>query len=77
MARVKTDEVPATDTGTEPDNTLKLAKVINVSAAGGHLTDMQGKRVPPGGSCELPIAICESLVRRGICRFTYPSESGE
>ena len=76
MARVKTEEVHATETG-RPGNTLKLAKVINVSAAGGHLTDMQGKRVPPGGSCELPIAICESLVRRGICRFTYPSESGE
>ena len=49
--------------------------VINVSKSGGHITNMRGERVPVGGSCKLPVKICESLVSRGVCKYPSRAES--
>lgn len=60
-AKVKAPKKPLMDT------------VINCNKAGGHITALDGTRVAPGESVELPEAVCEALVLKGVAR--YPAKS--
>jgi hypothetical protein len=51
-------------------------KVVNINRSGGTITDTNGKKVPVGGTCELPLSVCESLVAAGIARYPFRNENG-
>ena len=50
--------------------------VINIMGSKGNITSMSGERIPPGGSCELPVALCEKLVAAGKARYLTKAEQG-
>jgi hypothetical protein len=50
------------------------AVVVNINRSGGTITDLNGKTVPVGGTCELPIKTCESLLAAGIARYPFRGE---
>lgn len=76
-----TDETPGvtTESTKKPAKSsaaqAKLETVVNCSKSGGHITDMEGNRVPVGDQCELPPEVCERLVLSGVARYPAKSDS--
>ena len=75
----QTDLVGA-EPAADPKPAKKAAKpaldtVVNCNPAGGHITDLDGKKIPVGGTCELPVSACERLVLAGTARYPARAET--
>ncbi len=71
-----TSEEQKTQSKPEKSKGRELDTVINILGSGGQMTNLNGERVPVGGSLELPVALCEKLVAAGKARYLNKAERG-
>ena len=70
------EETSSTDKKPEKKKGRELVTVINILGSKGHMTNLAGERIPPGGSLELPLELCEKLVATNKARYLTKAEQG-